>query len=185
MMDASPMRVPRRLAAALLLTLSLLALIALHPRGRCQELHALPFHAFHYTVAELELSSESKSLECSLAVVPGDLEEAIEKSTGSKFRLDAKGAKRAVARYVGQSFRLLTKGGKCLEQSFVGMQKDGRALWLHFEFPRTQSLKGLTLVHRVLFEVEGRVMHSVTLRTKNGKQRLSFGRQKSKHHFDR
>ncbi len=145
------------------------ALLLLAGFGSAVPVAAHPFHASH---AEVDYRVECRCLEVALAVVPEELEGALQRISGRRLPLESPEAEREIVGYLASRFLVTPPGGKPLPIERVGREVSYREAWLYFKVTGVEG--DFDLIDRVLFEVEPSQVNHVLLRGLGDPRPLSF-----------
>lgn len=132
-------------------------------------------HPFHASRAEVDYRAECRCLEVALAVVPEELEAALERISGRRVPLEAPEAQAEILDYLKARFVVSPvgpPGGEPLPIEWVGREVSYREAWLYFKV--TGVAGDFDLVDRVLFEAEPSQVNHVLLRGIGDPRTLTF-----------
>ncbi len=132
-------------------------------------------HPFHASRAEVDYRAECRCLEVALAVVPEELEAALERISGKRIPLEAPEAEREILDYLKTRFVVSPvgpPGGEPLPIEWVGREVSYREAWLYFKV--TGVVGDFDLADRVLFEAEPSQVNHVLLRGIGEPRTLTF-----------
>lgn len=132
-------------------------------------------HPFHASRAEADYRAECRCLEVALAVVPEELEAALERISGKRLPLESPEAEAEIAAYLKTRFVVAPAGppgAGPLPIEWVGREVTYREAWLYFKVTGVEG--DFDLVDRVLFEAEPSQVNHVLLRGIGEPKTLSF-----------
>ncbi len=132
-------------------------------------------HPFHGSHAEVDFRPECRCLEVALAVVPEELEAALERISGKRIPLEAPEAEAEIVAYLKTRFvvtPVASKPGEPLPIEWVGREVSYREAWLYFKL--TGVVGDFDLADRVLFEAEPSQVNHVLLRGIGEPRTLTF-----------
>jgi hypothetical protein len=116
-------------------------------------------HRFHVSIAEAEFSSESGKLEIALSVRAQDMEEAF------GLMPDLAGSREeSLAAYVAMRWHFTGADGRVRTPEWVGVEPQGKNLWLYFEVAMPGGLEGARIENRMFFELDPRQVNTVNFR---------------------
>ncbi|HEV7671069.1 MAG TPA: DUF6702 family protein [Thermoanaerobaculia bacterium] len=129
-------------------------------------------HPFHASRAEIDYRAECRCLEVALAVVPEELEAALQRISGKRVPLESPEAEAEIVGYLKTRFVASPPGGEPLPIKWVGREVSYREAWLYFKVTGVGG--DFDLVDRVLFEAEPSQVNHVLLRGIGEPRTLSF-----------
>lgn len=129
-------------------------------------------HPFHASRAEVDYRTECRCMEVALAVVPEELEAALQRIAGRRIPLESSEAEGAIVEYLKTRFVVAPPGEEPLPIEWVGREVSHREAWLYFKVTGVSG--GFDLVNRVLFEAEPAQVNHVLLRGIGEPRTLSF-----------
>lgn len=135
-------------------------------------------HPYHVTLAEAELEKSTGKLEVALKVKPEDLERALSAMSKRKISLEKeKKVDALILQYLQSRLKFFISKNKAAAMSFIGKEGKLKALWLYFEVDLKGKLEGISVEHRIFFEVLPDQMNTINF--KQGKKRgsLTFSRK--------
>ena len=149
-----------------------------------QMLQAGPRHPFHVTIAEAEYNEKSKSLEVALKVFPNDLEEALSRYTGKRFKLEKHAdLETLLKKYLREVFVVQLPGGKQVKLKWIGHELKIRQAWLYFEVPLPEGPENVKFANRFHFNAFADQANRLTIKWKKKINSLHFTRAQSVHVF--
>lgn len=137
-------------------------------------------HAYHASLAEIELNQRTGSLEVALRLIPEDLARALSRAAGRRVDLDRVAeAAPVAASYLRQKFLVTLQtpsAGRPVAPRWLGMEVSVKEAWLYMEFSLPSTARQVLLVNRVLFELEKQQLNTVDARTAKGRSSFVFRR---------
>ncbi|MEP7009250.1 MAG: DUF6702 family protein [Acidobacteriota bacterium] len=133
---------------------------------------AHPFHASH---AEVDYRADCGCLEVALAVVPEELEAALERMSGRRIPVESPEAESEIVDYLKTRFVVAPvgpPGGEPLPIEWLGREVSYREAWLYFKV--TGVTGDFDLADRVLFEAEQAQVNHLLLRGIGETRTLTF-----------
>ena len=123
-------------------------------------------HPSHVTLAEMEL--DAGNLEVSLQLHSAELQRALTRQ-GRDVPFQ-----KAVESLVRDGVVLESATGAPIPMEWVGVQEAPFGVWVYFQWRLKDPLATHVLVHRLLMDVEPRVVHTVNLTAGKTRQTMTF-----------
>lgn len=137
-------------------------------------------HPYHVSIATAHHRPEEGRLEVSLRLTPEDLDAELERRLGRPIDLDAapfdpdSEVDRELSRMLRDDFRVTGAEGIRYGVHLVGREVELEHAWVYFEVAVPPKLDGLTLLVRLLFELEASQENTVNLVDADGRRTLLF-----------
>ena len=126
-------------------------------------------HPDHVTLTEIAVNRETRCLEVSVRVDPGQIEDALYLAYDERVRAVAGSRfETLLMRYLRQNFLVQRSRGGWGKLRWVGLQSDPFECWLHFEITLPEKGGELRLSNQMFFEVNPFQLNRLFLRSRQG-----------------